>query len=79
MVTGPTSRRVDQAFGADVDFGQLVKMYASVPSSGRYSLPICVGAEKIPQWGDPDPDHISTSFVERSNLTMRMAMRRLPG
>ena len=66
---------VDRIFGADVDFAQLVKFYAREPSN-RYSPPICIGAEKIRQWGNPDPDHISTSYVERANMTMRMGMRR---
>jgi hypothetical protein len=66
---------VDRIFGASVDFAQLVKLYQRVPSN-RYSPPVCVGIEKIVQWGNPDPDHISTSFVERQNLNMRMSMRR---
>lgn len=67
---------VDRIFGSDVDYAMLIKVYASVPSAGRYSPPVCVGAEKIVQWGAPDLDHISTSYVERQNLTMRMGMRR---
>jgi IS1 family transposase len=42
----------------------------------KYSPPVCVGADKVVQWGSPDEDHISTSYVERANLTMRMGMRR---
>ncbi len=69
---------VEGAFGADVDYAQLVKVYGATPESakGRYSPAECVGAHKSPVTGSPDPKHISTSFAERSNLTMRMHMRR---
>ena len=68
---------IDAAFGSAVDYGMLVKIYAGERANDtKYSPPVCIGAEKIIHWGNPDPDHISTSFVERSNLTMRMGMRR---
>lgn len=69
---------VEGAFGGDVDYAMLVKMYGATSESakGRYSPAECIGARKERIEGSPDPKHISTSFAERQNLTMRMQMRR---
>jgi IS1 family transposase len=69
---------VEGAFGGDIDYAQLVKMYGAAPESakGRYSPAECIGARKERIEGSPDPAHISTSYAERQNLTMRMQMRR---
>jgi len=68
---------VERAFGADVDYGQEVKFYEAEPiGPGRYSPPKVSSRERLVIAGDPDQAHISTSLVERQNLTMRMSMRR---
>lgn len=69
---------VEGAFGGDVDYAQLIKIYGAAPESakGRYSPAECTGIKKNVIEGDPDTSKISTSYVERQNLTMRMSMRR---
>ena len=69
---------MEGAFGGDVDYAMINKIYGTSPDAlkGRYSPAECIGVKKERVEGDPDPAHVSTSYAERQNLTMRMHMRR---
>lgn len=68
---------VDEAFGANIDYAMLIKMYGQErPGEARYSPAKCIGCERKPINGKPKAEDVSTSMVERQNLTMRMNMRR---
>ena len=74
----PYLEAVEGAFGGDIDYAILVKIYGAAPEGQRrYSPAVCIGARKHVIEGNPNPKHISTSFSERQNLNIRMGNRRM--
>ena len=67
---------VEQSFGSDIDYAMLIKIYGDTSGAGRYSPGECVGIQQRRVEGRPDPAHVSTSYAERANLTLRMGARR---
>lgn len=72
----PYLEAVEASFGADIDYAMLVKHYGDTPGAGRYSPGVCTGATQHRVEGRPAKAHVSTSYAERANLTLRMGSRR---
>jgi hypothetical protein len=69
---------IESAFGADIDYAMLIKLYGQPQDTETWYSPAeCIGTQTHRIQDNPDPVHVSTSFAERQNLSMRMAMRRM--